>query len=183
MISIREHVLTLLPKGGTGAEIGVWNGDFSARILEVASPSKLHLIDPFKAQDKPEYAEAWYSVHSVADVDAIRSRVERRFSGELNSGRVHLHIARSQDVLPGFPEGSLDFIYIDGDHTYRAVKQDLLLGFQACRPGALICLDDYETGKWWQDGVVKASHEFLGEHAGACEIVLCHAGQLVIRKR
>lgn len=183
MKSVREHVLTLLPTGGTGAEIGVWQGDFSARILEIAAPKRLHLIDPFEAQDKPEYSQAWYSARGAADMGAIQYGVKQRFADELTSGQVCLHVARSQDILPNFAPDSLDFIYIDGDHTYSAVKQDLLLGFRACRSGALICLDDYVSGHWWKDGVVRASNEFLGEHSRVCEIVLCHAGQLVIFKR
>ncbi|MCG6902502.1 MAG: class I SAM-dependent methyltransferase [Rhodobacter sp.] len=183
MQSFREHVLTLLPKGGTGAEIGVWQGDFSSRILEVAVPKHLHLIDPFEARKEPEYAGAWYGPESRTEMAAVRDGVVRRFAENMAKGQVTLHVARSGDVMPGFAPGSLDFVYIDGDHTYPSVRQDLAQSFRACRSGALICLDDYALRGWWKDGVVRATHEFLGEHAQACQIVLCHAGQLVIGKR
>ena len=38
----RRHVLLRsLPTGGACAEVGVWKGDFSARILEVVRPRRL----------------------------------------------------------------------------------------------------------------------------------------------
>ena len=43
----RRWVLELLPKGGIGAEIGVFRGHFSDLICSVAQPRKLYLIDPW----------------------------------------------------------------------------------------------------------------------------------------
>ncbi len=182
MESFRDHVLSLLPKQAEGAEIGVWQGDFSTRILKIAEPRRLHLIDPFLTRDEPAYNEAWYGAPRGADMAAVKASVIDRFAEEISSGQVVLHAERSEDALARFPGGSLDFVYVDGDHTYEAVALDLRLSFQACRPGGLICLDDYQLGGWWKDGVVRASNEFLGAHAHTCQIVLCHAAQLVIQK-
>ena len=41
-LALRRKMLDeLMPKGGRGAEIGVWEGDFSAEILNITSPSEL----------------------------------------------------------------------------------------------------------------------------------------------
>lgn len=42
----RRWLLELLPRDSEGAEIGVWQGNFSALILSVVGPRRLHLIDP-----------------------------------------------------------------------------------------------------------------------------------------
>ncbi len=38
----------MLPKGGVGAELGVWKGEFSVRLLKGAKPRQLYLIDPWR---------------------------------------------------------------------------------------------------------------------------------------
>ena len=45
LILTREKLLELLPKGGTVAELGVDNGDFSQKILSINQPEKLYLVD------------------------------------------------------------------------------------------------------------------------------------------
>ncbi|WP_284164620.1 hypothetical protein [Frigidibacter sp. SD6-1] len=43
----RAALLARLPVGSVGADIGVWQSDFSARILETVRPSRLLLVDPW----------------------------------------------------------------------------------------------------------------------------------------
>ena len=56
--SSRLRLLDRMPRGGVCAEIGVWKGDFSDRILRYANPKSLHLIDPWLFQ--PQYKERMY---------------------------------------------------------------------------------------------------------------------------
>lgn len=42
----RRWILHMVPKGGVGAEIGVFRGHFSDQICRIVQPSKLYLIDP-----------------------------------------------------------------------------------------------------------------------------------------
>jgi len=39
----RGALLARLPKAARGAEIGVWKGDFSTRLLQIAEPGELYL--------------------------------------------------------------------------------------------------------------------------------------------
>lgn len=177
----RQHVLTLLPEGGEGAEIGVWQGDFSAEILSRARPRRLHLIDPWQVRHEPSHAMAWYGAARGVDMEAVARSVEARFVAEIATGQAVVHRAVSAEVLPRL--GPLDFVYVDGDHAYQAVRADLDMAFAAVRPGGLICIDDHMTGKWWGDGVVRASNEFLGACAAEVEVVFCDGYQLVVRRR
>ena len=47
MTELNKHkrfLLDLLPKESVGAEIGVWEGDFSVEIEEVVNPTKFYSI-------------------------------------------------------------------------------------------------------------------------------------------
>lgn len=55
---VRARMLAEMPKGGIAAEIGVWEGNFSEKILEIADPKELHLIDPWLYQ--PEFANTGF---------------------------------------------------------------------------------------------------------------------------
>ena len=98
-------------------------------------------------------------------------------------GRVSLHRASSKEAMSALPDAGLDFVYVDGDHAYEAVRQDLDLAYAKTRVSGFICIDDHMTGKWWGDGVVRATNEFLGAHPSALEIVFMADTQVVVRKR
>lgn len=160
----RDAVLRALPKGGVGVEIGVWKGDFSARILELAKPARLHLVDPWRISDEPDRrGEAWYGADRVSQrgMDAIHDQVAARYQREIVAGRVLLHRDASRDAMAGFANDTVDFVYIDGDHSLEAVAQDLQSAFRVTRPGGFLICDDYLLGQWWGDGVVRAVHEFV----------------------
>ena len=179
----RNAVLNALPKGGVGVEIGVWKGDFSARILQAAKPQTLHLIDPWLVSDEADRAdEAWYGAGKVsqADMDRIHKQVTERFAQDIAAQRVRIHRAAAAEGMAGLPESSVDFVYVDGDHAYEAVRADLAAAFRATKPGGLICCDDYLLGAWWGDGVVRAVHEFVLERSVIIQAK--QAAQIVLRK-
>ncbi len=65
----------------------------------------------------------------------------------------------SYEVAPMFDNNSIDIVYIDGEHTYRAVKKDIEDWLPKCR--LFIAGHDYWPGKF--PGVIKAVHESIGE--------------------
>jgi len=44
----RNNLIQQLPQNAVWAEVGVYRGDFSQKILELCNPSKLYLIDNWK---------------------------------------------------------------------------------------------------------------------------------------
>lgn len=179
----RALVLQMLPKGGVGAEVGVWKGDLSAQILADAAPKRLYLIDPWAWAIDPGHARAWYSADKGADMNAIFAGVQARFSDEIAAGQVEIHRAPSKTALAALPDNSLDFVYVDGDHAFDAVRRDLEMAVQKTKPSGLICVDDHRLDKWWGDGVVRAVNEALGAHAHHLAVVFAAHTQVVIQKR
>lgn len=173
----------MLPNRSVGAEVGVWKGDFSARILEVVRPARLHLIDPWAFEADARYGEAWYGggiARSQAEMDAVYESVRRRFADEIAQGVVVVHRRPSADVGPEFEDESFDWVYIDGNHLYELVRRDLEIFGAKVRRGGLIAGDDYDVPGWWGDGVTRAVDEVVA--TGAYEVVHL-ADQFVLRKR
>jgi hypothetical protein len=164
----RQFVLEMLPKRSVGAEIGVHLGDFSQRILDSVSPRELHLIDPWEYQGEDAYKRAWYGGGAKGgqrELDDRHSWVLRRFKHDISAGRVKVHRGYSTEILSRFPDRSLDWVYIDGNHLYDFVKQDLALSLRKVRPGGFITGDDYTEEGWWEGGVKKAVDEFADSQA------------------
>ena len=179
----RLFVLDLLPVGSVGCEIGVWKGDFSARILEAVRPAELHLVDPWKFEQDEAYAAAYYGgkdAKSQNDMDRLFEQVKRRFRRQVSERRVQIHRASSTAASCSFQNDYFDWVYIDGNHRYEFVKQDIESYYPKVKAGGLIAGDDYSEGGWWGDGVLRAVDEFI--ESGRCQVVeLAHA-QYVLRK-
>ena len=181
-LSPRVRLLQRLPKGGVCAEIGVWKGDFSERILEVARPARLHLIDPWQAVAGEDYEGARYGgklAEGQAEMDAVHAAVLERFARERRKGVVEVHRLSSLEAAERFADDELDFVYIDGNHRYEFVKADLEAYAGKIRPGGLLGGDDYGVEGWWEDGVTRAVDEFIG--SGATAVLSLEDGQFLLR--
>ena len=184
VIDSRSTVLHNLPKGGVGAEIGVFKGNFSDSLLRVTQPKILHLIDPWKSSGADIHKGAFYSEaqRSQKDMDEMFAEVEKRFTTQIQAGKVVMHRETSESALGAMADASLDWVYVDGDHTEGAVSADLELAFKTLRRGGLLCGDDYILGSWWGAGVVRAANRFIGRHAEEVSIIAFIDTQFIIRK-
>jgi hypothetical protein len=164
----RERLLALLPEEGTCAEIGSWRGDFAAMILSSRRPRQLYLVDPWEYRAESEYQQAWYGgpkQDGQAKMDAIHDSVADRFRPEIEAGQVLIRRARSVAAAASFSDESLDWVYIDGDHTYEGVKGDLEAYYRVVKSGGFLAGDDYSRGNWFGDAVVRAVDEVAGRGA------------------
>ena len=179
----RGFLLQQLPKQGVGAEVGVHLGDFSKRLLEETSPRKLHLIDPWEIQEGEVYKTAWYGGGAEGGQEEMNDRcklVGERFKDQIAAGQVELNRGYSTDELEKFADGYLDWIYIDGNHMYEYVKKDLEMSLVKTKVGGVIAGDDYHSGGWWGDGVIRAVTEFTDNPA--VELIAIRDTQFLFRK-
>lgn len=179
----RFTVLGAFPRKGVGAEIGVHMGDYAARILAIVRPRKLHLIDPWLYFGDETYKESIYG-GPQSNTDEMERRfrsVKERFSKRIATGQVNIIRKPSAEAMEEIDDEALDFVYIDGNHRYEFVKQDLELSLSKVKSGGIIAGDDYTEGGWWKGGVKKAVDEFgWKENVSLLWIV---GGQFVLRKK
>jgi|GEM_PF-2614821 len=60
-----------------------------------------------------------------------------------------------------FPDGGVDFCFIDGDHSYESVSADLRAWWPKIRPGGTLAGHDYRLPHPWLAGLTPAVHEFF----------------------
>lgn len=134
----RRELLDRLPKGAVCAEIGVWEGGFSQVILDVTQPKELHLIDPWEVQ--PDYANtAFGKDKNTAKMARLFQTVTDLFDGD---DRVTIHRQMSDAALASFPDGYFDWVYLDGNHNYDVITNDLRLALAKVKPNGMIAGDD-----------------------------------------
>lgn len=138
----REDVLAAarsLARGGTIVEVGTYKGEFAAQLCSACEPVKMYCVDPYL--NYPEYKDIGHDTTTLDPVyDEARARMARF------GDRVEFLRTFSSEAAPKFADESLDCIYLDGNHTYRFVYQDLCLWYPKMRPGALVCGDDAVDG-------------------------------------
>jgi hypothetical protein len=111
--------------------------------------------------DKPQAIYGGREAKSQADMDTLYEQVARRFADEELRGRVVIHRRPSANAATDIADSSLDWAYIDGDHTYEAVRTDVEVYAAKVRPGGILCGDDYGSIGWWEGGVRRAVDEFI----------------------
>jgi hypothetical protein len=144
----REALLRKLPAGGTVAELGVDMGIFSRAILEYNQPKKLYLIDTWSSPAYP---------------DANAAIVAQKFQMEIENAQVEIRRGFSFEQVEKFDDGSLDWVYIDTDHSFGTTMKELTAVAPKIKPGGYICGHDYCVVNWIFGelyGVIQAVHTF-----------------------
>jgi hypothetical protein len=141
-----------------GVEIGVQIGTFAYHVLLRAQPSRLYLVDPWEYGLQADL-EPDPTPEKQASRDAQFEQTRSLFAPYPNVEVVRM---KSQDAAALFADGSLDYVYIDGEHSYDAVMTDLASYFPKVRVGGHLIGDDCG----WS-GVGAAVDAFVAQQAGA----------------
>ena len=161
VIGLRAKVFNeVIPKGGIGAELGVYKGTLSKFILDTNQPRLLHLVDPWW-----KYEAEWH--WAIGDKSAVRSlgALLIALEDQIASGQVEIHIGSSLEVLETFEDECLDWAYIDSTHAYEQTKAELSLLVRKTGPKGIIAGDDWqENPKHRHHGVYRAVKEYLTDH-------------------
>ena len=152
----RPSLRTLIGKKDLiGAEIGVYLGKNAENMLVGLDMQRLYLIDPYLNEDG-----------KLSGTTTSSSRIlELRYNSHYRLERFHSKIVwiekKSEYAVNDIKDSELDFVYIDGDHTYIAVKKDIELYFPKVKIGGLIAGHDYDPPDE-NNGVIQATQEFFG---------------------
>jgi hypothetical protein len=157
-LSTREDMINLLPKNISIAEIGIFKGDFSKIIFNTIQPYKLYLVDVFSGiiGSGDKNGENFEFINLAESFDHLANFFKQYES-------VQLVKSYSDQFLQSLPDESLDAIYIDADHSYLAVKNDLEWSRKKVKKGGFIMGHDYNMEMF--PSVVQAVGEFCVKYS------------------
>lgn len=181
-VNSREEFLIvvsgMLPMQCSAVEIGVLYGDFSKKILEFIEPGKLFLIDPYKTNEV-KY-EGMGNMTTAYSTELDYENLLARFAAEILSEQIVVKKEYSYEAVNSFPNGSIDFIYLDGSHLFEDTKRDLNEWLPKLKDEGLMCLHDYiNLGNF---GVIKAVDDFVKEYNFGIIIYNGNGGDIALKK-
>lgn len=139
-----------------GAEVGVLEGKNVVELLKTLPDLKLmYCVDPW--EDYKEFR--WNRKRPMSE---IKKDYEKNIEPYKN--RVKTMHMYSEDAANKVKNASLDFIFIDANHAYEYVKQDILLWSPKVKKGGVISGHDYVANpNEFRYGVKLAVDEFFPE--------------------
>jgi SAM-dependent methyltransferase len=163
--SVYENAVRTASDGAHFVEVGAYLGKGSAFLAcETANAGKRIIIDVVDPWDN-EYLDRY-------NITGSPGRFYEKFLGHMRAAGV-LELIRpirlgSLEAAAQYAPGSLDFVFIDGDHDYAAVRADIVAWLPLVKDGGVLAGDDF-LDQW--PGVQRAVRELLGgrvEFYGPC---------------
>ncbi|MEM6258897.1 MAG: glycosyltransferase [Planctomycetota bacterium] len=150
----------------SGVEVGVGFGGHCASLLEYRGIESLVGIDPYTTTNQDEEQGL-----SQPEMDRVHDLALDRLAKF--GRRFELLRKPSKQAADRIEDGSLDFIYLDGDQSFDSVTADLGAWFEKVRVGGVIAGHDYENPE--EPGVQQAVDGFFQRLGWAVH----HAGDFV----
>lgn len=140
-----------------GCELGVAYGGQSRYLLEHTGVARVYSVDPYHHFPASEWNDGGNFNQNTLDVMFLKVAHMLRTFGP----RSHLIRDTSSNAASLFQNEELDFVYIDANHEYSHVLQDLSLWYPKVRSGGLVAGDDYIV---WGQSVPQAVYRFTKQH-------------------
>lgn len=141
-----------------GVEVGVYKSEFSEKFCKAGL--KLYSIDPWKIYND------FTNPRGQKRLDFQYEHAKRLLSPYPNSTIIR---KTSMDAVEEFKDASLDFVYIDANHEFRYIAEDIYEWTKKVRSGGVVSGHDYfflKTGTgaqiWHVAYVVRA---YIGSHS------------------
>lgn len=134
-----------------GVEIGVDEGEYSEILCKANPQMKVYGVDPYE------------SYNGLADYQTVEEFkvAQERAKDRLSKFPKYVFIKEfSMDALKRFADNSLDFVYIDANHTDPYVTWDLAGWSKKVKSGGIVSGHDYQVweGSW---NVVEAVNKYI----------------------
>jgi hypothetical protein len=133
-------------------EVGSYKGRstcyLAERIRETGLDVRLDAVDTFQGDVHVGYSDLWAEFAANLERAGVLSRVRAQRCTSLTAAKM-------------FDADSLDFVFIDAEHTPEAVAHDLAAWWPKVRPGGLLAGHDYTNFP----GVALAVDQFVARHA------------------
>jgi len=115
-----------------GAEIGVLKGEFTEKLCQAGL--KVYAIDPWMPFDGQGRTQRFQNTQDGYYNEAIK---------RLSPYNCIIVRKTSMDALVDISDKSLDFVYIDGNHNFRHIAEDIFEWTKKVRLGGVVSGHDY----------------------------------------
>lgn len=134
-ISRHRELVSLFREVGFkfGVEVGTEQGKFAEEICKANPEVKLFCVDPWQS-----YAR-YKDIRSQGKLDAYYEEAKTR----LAPYNCQLVRKTSMDAVKAFTDELIDFVYIDGNHDFEYVVNDVIYWTKIVRPGGIVAGHDY----------------------------------------
>ena len=139
-----------------GAEVGVWRGETSEYMLRSLPQLHLHLVDLWRTYP-PSATNSCLKQAKQETFDDARQQAVR--ATEFAADRRTVHRIDSVQAAASFDDASLDFIFIDAEHSYESAFADIAAWWPKLKPGGFLFGHDYGQPRF--PGVQQAFDELL----------------------
>lgn len=129
---------------GKGVEVGTFKGEFSREIVSKWN-GNLYMVDVWRPLGQ-EYIDA--SNHINFGSGLYHDAINNIKGFEDRAIMIRATSAIASDI---FADESLDFVYIDANHAYEFVKEDIDKWWPKVKKGGWICGHDFLKIDWWAD--------------------------------
>jgi hypothetical protein len=141
-------------------EIGVFKGDFLEYLVNLNKSGSIDAVDLFEGETCSGDANGNNVVHYNVGLSYLELIKKYKYNSN-----VRIYKSNSISFLENQDDSTYDVIYIDGDHSYNGVKNDLINSYRAIKNGGYIMGHDYEMNMekatyYYDFGVKRAVDEF-----------------------
>lgn len=151
-----DSVVSLLPRDTAivGVEVGVYQGKMSAALLSLLPNLDLHMVDRWT-----EYSVAERDGDPGGDMPTMGASmwpsVERAARAAVSqyAGRYRIQKGESVTIAKQFDNHSVDFVFIDADHSYEGCKADIQAWMPKVKRGGWLMGHDYPQRKGVREAV------------------------------
>ena len=151
---------------GNGVEVGVQRGVFSEHIRLGWNGAMLYCVDPWKKYDGVINPQEMHDAYYAEAVGRLRATGKPWTEMRMTSLEAAAHFAKDGTRF--------DFVFLDGDHFYEAVKADVEAWLPLIRPGGVLAGHDYVPDGWHRNGDAFTAYPdeaSAGPHCGPFGVV------------
>jgi hypothetical protein len=145
-----SHIKNKIGNNLVGLAIGISFGYGEEYVIDSLTFKKFYMVDPYIPYD--------FNETSQEDFDKQYNYAYNKFS---KFPFVEFLRMTSEDASKIISDNSLDFVYIDGNHFYPAVKKDIDLWWPKIRSGGVLSGHDFNSIRP-SNGVRRAVKEYAG---------------------
>lgn len=139
------------------AEVGVFKAKTSKMLLAKYAELRLMMVDAYSSEAYTLGSDPMTAQTAGDWTHAKKLAIRNTAPFAARRDMVQLH---SMDAALMVDDGSLDFVFIDADHSYDGVRGDSEIWWDKVRPGGMMIWHDYGNDSDHTTGVREAVDEF-----------------------